>query len=63
MSEAIRFSVERPVGQREDGQWNDVGADGGFQIDPSGALVFHDADGEVLLAYAPHAWVTVTPEA
>lgn len=57
----VRWSVQRPPNYREDGRWDDVGADGGFEVETSGALIFRDAEGDVLIAYAPHAWETVTP--
>lgn len=52
-----RWIVERPSGGLED-----VGADR-MLIAQSGTLVFQDADEQLLIAYAPHTWVTVVPEA
>lgn len=52
-----RWFVETP-----DQGTHDVGADR-MEFHPSGSLVFLDEDGALLLAYAPHAWVTVTYEA
>jgi hypothetical protein len=51
--EDLRWNVET-----SDGSLHDVGATG-MSIHASGALVFIDADGDILFAYAPHAWVTV----
>lgn len=62
MSTDIRFNVERPLGYRDaGGMFEDVGAEGGFEIETSGTLLFRDGEGNVILAYAPHAWSTVTP--
>lgn len=52
--EYVRWYVTTP-----DGELSDVGA-ASMSIHPSGALVFLDPDGYTLLAFAPHAWVTVT---
>lgn len=55
----VRFLVERPVGQREAGQFDDVGAENGFEVTHGGALVFFGPGGEQILAYAPQAWLSV----
>ena len=56
----IRYSVQRPAGYRQDGEWDDVGAAGGFEVD-AGSLLFFDETGKCVIAYAPHAWETVVP--
>lgn len=57
-SEDRRWLVQIPAGAD---RFQDVGADS-VEVTPGGALIFRDAEGVILLAYAPAAWVTVTEE-
>jgi len=52
----MRFLVER-----KNDTFDDVGAET-LTLSNSGVLCFHDADGELLIAFNSDQWVTVVPE-